>query len=138
MHSSTPCIRYGIGAVRPYVHGPASLPEFVKQIFDASELERHEFGPDSSHVELQIGDSVVVIEAGELPANVSPWVNAIYVYVADADVALRRAIELGAEVISPIEDKSYDERQAGFRDAAGNTWWVATFDPASRTPTYLT
>lgn len=120
-------IRHGIGTVRPYVHGPASLPEFVKAVFGAAELERHEFGPDSFHVELQVGDSVLVIEAGELPSSVSPWVNAIYVYVTDVDAVFRKAIELGAEPVSEAEDKPYQERQAGFRDSAGNTWWVATF-----------
>jgi len=121
-------VRHGIGAVRPYINGPASLPQFVKEVFDAIELERHEFGPDSCHVELQIEDSVLVIEAGELPAEVSPWRNSIYVYVSDVNTVFRRAMELGAESVVEIQDKPYQERQACFRDVAGNTWWVATYN----------
>lgn len=120
-------VRHGIGTVRPYLHGPATLPEFLEKTFQAVELERHDFGPESFHVELQIGDSVVVVEAGELPEDVPPWMGSVYVYVEDVDGVFRRALEHGAEPLAEPEDKPYDERQAGFLDAAGNTWWVATY-----------
>ena len=32
-----------------------------------------------------------------------------------------------AKLIAQVQDKPYQERQAGFRDAAGNCWWVATY-----------
>lgn len=120
-------IRHGLGSVRPYLHGPVSLVSFVKEVFSAVELERHEFGPESFHVELQIGDAVIVIEAGDLPPDVEPWKNSIYVYVADADAAYQRALQLGATSIAEPADKPYTERQAAFRDVAENIWWVATF-----------
>jgi PhnB protein len=120
-------IRQGHGAVRPYLHGPVGLPEFLRQVFGAVELERFEFGPESVHVEMQIGDSTVVVEAGELPPDVRPWVGSVYVYVPDVDAVYLRALELGATSLSAVEDKPYDERQGGFIDAGGNTWWVATY-----------
>ncbi len=120
-------VRHGTGAVRPYIWGPVELLGFVQQIFEAVELERHEFGPRSLHVEMQIGDSVLVIEAGELPPHVSAWVGAIYVYVKDVDAVYARALRLGAKPLAPPEDKPYRERQAGFVDMAGNTWWIATY-----------
>jgi PhnB protein len=120
-------VRHGIGTLRPYIYGPVELLEFVQQTFDAVELERHEFGPRSFHVEMQIGDSVVVIEAGDLPPNLSPWVGTIYVYVEDVDAVYGRALNLGAKPLAQLEDKPYQERQAGFLDAAGNTWWIATY-----------
>jgi PhnB protein len=124
-------IRHGVGSVRPYIHGPVSLLDFVKAVFGAEELERHEFGPESFHVEVRIGDSVMAIEAGDLPPDIAPWTNSIYVYVPDVDRIYRQAIALGAESISQPVDKPYQERQAGFRDSAGNTWWVGTFKPES-------
>lgn len=127
MPNESPHVRHGIGAVRPYICGPLELLHFVQATFDAVELERHEFGPESFHVEMQIGDSVVVIEAGELPPNISPWKCAIYVYVEDVDAVYARALNLGAKPLSPLQDKPYQERQAGFVDAAGNTWWIATY-----------
>lgn len=120
-------VRNGVGAVRPYIHGPMGLVRFLEHVFGAKELERHHFDDDSAHVELQIGDSVIALEAGPLPPGVSAWINAIYVYVPDVDAATARARELGAAVFQEPEDKPYKERQAGFRDEAGNTWWLGTY-----------
>ncbi len=66
-------IRHSIGSVRPYLHGQKELVGFLEEVFDATQLERHEFGPESFHVELQVGDSVIALEAGELPDDISPW-----------------------------------------------------------------
>lgn len=120
-------IRHGLGAVRPYLHGPLELPAFVARVFGASELERHEFDPRNFHVEMQVGDSVLVIEAGDRPGDAQGWQGQVYVYVDDVDAAVARAVELGARLIAPVEDKPYQERQGGFVDAAGNTWWVSTY-----------
>ena len=50
----------------------------------------------------------------------------------DVDAVYARAMELGARSLSAPEDKPYNERQAGFVDVGGNTWWVSTYlgDPA--------
>lgn len=117
-------VRNGFGAIRPYLHGPAGLPEFLKQVFDAVELERNDGGPTL----LQIADSLVWVESGELPADIAPWTGAVYVYVPDVDTAYSRAIHLGAKPISAPQDKPYAERQGGFIDPGGNTWWVSTFE----------
>jgi PhnB protein len=120
-------VRHGLGSVRPYLHGPTGLPEFLEAVFAAQELERHEFGPESFHVELRIGDAVVVVEAGALPPEVAPWTGSVYVYVEDVDATYARALERGAKSIAPPADKPYAERQAGFADAAGNTWWIGSY-----------
>ena len=120
-------IRQGRGSVRPYLYGPVDLPGFVRKTFDATEIERIEFGPRSFHVEMQIGDSTLVIEAGDLSPKAKPWTCSVYVYVEDVDAVFQRALKLGARQIAPVENKPYQERQAGFVDAAGNTWWVATY-----------
>ena len=127
MSRSLSHVRHQIGAVRPYLHGPIGLPEFITKVFGAVELERHEFGPQSFHIEMQIGDSVLVVEAGELPPDTKPWLGSVYVYVEDVDAVFARAVQLGARVLAPVTDKPYQERQGGFLDAAGNTWWVATY-----------
>lgn len=129
MDRQTQYIRFGFGSVRPYLHGPVDLPEFLRKAFGAIELERHEFGPESFHVASRIGDSVVIIEAGTLPRDVPPWVGSVYVYVDDVDGVYRRALELGATSIAEPEEKPYSERSAGFKDTAGNIWWIATYKP---------
>ncbi|MCY4012251.1 MAG: VOC family protein [Gammaproteobacteria bacterium] len=119
-------VRQGFGTVRPYLYGPYELPEFLTAVFDAREMERHEAsGRRAAHVELAIGDSVIVVEAGEMPPAVNPTEASIYVYIEDVDAAYRRALDAGAEAITAPEDKPYGERGCGFR-ACGNTWWVAT------------
>lgn len=125
----TEYIRNGSGRIRPYLHGPVSLPQFVADVLAAEEVERHQLGPRSFHVEFRLGDSALVVEAGELPADVEPWTNSVYAYVPDVDAAFAKAVALGAEPIAAPSDKPYQERQAGFRDAGGNTWWIATFQP---------
>jgi len=127
MKLNTRHIRHGFGAVRPYLYGGLELPAFVQQVFGAVELERHEFGERSFHYEARIGDSVIVIEAGDLPAHVSGTRASIYVYVEDVDETYGRALELGATSVAEPEDKPYQERSAGFTDASGNTWWISHY-----------
>jgi PhnB protein len=116
-------VHKGFGAVRPYLHGPSDLPEFLMKTFGAVELERNESGPTL----LQIGDSLVWVEAGDLPPHIMPWVGSVYAYVENVDDVYQRALQHGAKRISAPEDKPYNERQAGFVDPGGNTWWVSTY-----------
>ena len=117
-------VRHGFGAVRPYLYGGIDLPDFVKQVFDAQELERVAMG-DGFHLELQIGDSVVVLEVSDPPAAGATQA-CVYVYVKDVDAAYQRAIRLGGTSVGKPEEKPYAERAAGVKDTFGNTWWMAT------------
>ena len=66
-------------------------------VFGAREVERHEAsGRRAAHVELTIGDGVVVVEAGELPPEHKPTEASVYVYVEDVDAVYERAVEAGA------------------------------------------
>jgi PhnB protein len=62
-----------------------------------------------------------------LPGHIKAWVGSVYVYVPNVDTVYARAMELGARSISEPNDKPYNERQAGFVDVGGNTWWVSTY-----------
>ena len=126
MNAALEYVRHGIGSVRPYVHGHLHLWELVRDAFGAVELERHEVGPTSFHIEARISDSVIVLETGD-PPHPEGTAGSIYVYVPDVDAAYRRALERGATSIAPPQDKPYQERQAGIRDSFGNTWWIATY-----------
>lgn len=127
MSSNTQHIRHGFGAVRPYLYGGIDLPEFVQKVFGAVELERHEFSERSFHYEARVGDSIIVIEAGDLPAHVSGTKASIYVYVEDVNETYAGALKLGATSIAAPEDKPYQERSAGFMDTSGNTWWISQY-----------
>ncbi|MFN3325909.1 MAG: VOC family protein [Bryobacteraceae bacterium] len=121
-------VRHGFGAARPYLHGYLDLPDFAREVFGAVEIERHEFSPTSWHVESRIGDSVVVIEAGD-PPHPAATKASVYVYVEDVDAVYRRALDFGAISVEAPEDKPYNERSAGVRDSFGNIWWISTYIP---------
>ena len=123
-------IRHGVGAVRPYIHGPLRTWDLVRDAFGAQEVERHEFGPKSFHIEARIGDSIIVLETGD-PPHPDGFPGSVYVYVPDVDVAYQAALESGATSIQEPSDKPYQERQAGVRDSYGNVWWIATYQDES-------
>jgi PhnB protein len=126
-------IRHGMGTVRPYLYGTAALVDWVKQTFGADELERAA-AENGEHVELRIGDSVVVLETGDPPPSFAAPAS-VYVYVENVDDAYMRAIAAGAQSLAMPENKPYQERGAGVKDSFGNTWWLATYTGA-RTPVY--
>jgi PhnB protein len=85
-------IRHSLGATRPCLYGHLDLPEFVKHAFGAVELER--IGDDKGfHVESKIGDSVVVMETGEFPPDVTPTRASIYVYLEDVARGCGRGLQ---------------------------------------------
>jgi PhnB protein len=121
-------IHLGRGSVRTYLYGKHDLPDFVSEVFGARELERHTFPNGGHHVEAEIGDSIIVVEAAEsFPSGVRPTRNSIYVYVADVDAAYKRALEMGATSITPPEKKPYQEHACGVKDRFGNIWYISTY-----------
>jgi uncharacterized glyoxalase superfamily protein PhnB len=115
-------------AVSPYliVKGAAKQIDFLKQVFGAEQIARHE-DPEGKimHAELKIGDSIV-----ELADSSEKWGvlnSALHVYVPDVDAAYKRALDGGATSAYPVMDMFYGERSGGVKDPFGNTWYIATF-----------
>lgn len=104
---------------RIVVADPENLIAFIKQVFRA----RGEFRPGVP-AEIGIGDSVVMISDGGGLREPAPAF--LYVYVQDADLTYRRAIEANAISIEEPTDLPYGDRRATVRDAWGNTWQIAT------------
>jgi PhnB protein len=121
-------VRNGFSSVRPYVFGPHSILDFLEGSLNGRVLARHQQDGNAQHVEVQVGDSVVVLELRD-PPHEAGFPGSIYVYVEDVDFAVKRAQDYAVEVFSPVADKPYAERQVGIRDAYGNVWWVATYKP---------
>ena len=99
----------------------------MEKVFGAVEVECQWMGDAACHYEARIGDSTIVIEAGEHAPEIVETVASVYVYVEDVDVTWKRAMEAGATPVAEPEDKPYQERGAGFQDAHGNTWYVSTY-----------
>lgn len=121
-------IRHGKGSVRPYIYGRLDLPDFVREVFGAQEIERLGYPEGGFHIEAQIGDSVIVMEAGESFSSQSGATkNSIYVYVDKVDAAYQRAIAIGATSLAAPEDKPYQERAGSVNDSFGNIWYISTY-----------
>jgi PhnB protein len=49
----------------------------------------------------------------------------LYIYVADADTALKRALDSGLKIVDPMQDKEWGDRCGGVQDLFGHIWYIA-------------
>ena len=122
----TPCLT---------VHGAGKALDFYAAVFGATERMRFP-GPGGSvaHAEIQIGDSVVIVEDEDprretkgppttgLPGNPAY----LFIYVEDVDAVVEYAAKLGATVQRPAQDQFYGDRDAFIVDPFGHGWTVAS------------
>jgi PhnB protein len=117
----------GLHNVNVYLHPRRAEPliAFLKRAFGAQELAKHA-SPDGvvHHAEIRIGDSVV--EMGEAHDKYEPMPAMLYLYVPNVDAVYRQTVAAGATSFQEPVDQPYGDRQAGVRDAFGNTWYIAT------------
>lgn len=117
----------GAPTVQPYLHPLRAEPviRFLKRALGAQELGRHETPQgELMHATFKIGTSH--LEMGEAGGPYQPMPGAFYLYVEDADALYQRALQAGATSLYPPTDQPYGDRNAGVRDAFGNTWYIAT------------
>ena len=94
------------------------LVAFVKHVFGAGGAYR-----ENAPSEITIGDSIIMLtDAGVR----RPMPAFLYVYVADADAAYRRALDSGAQSIEAPIDTPYGDHRCMIEDRWGNTWQIAT------------
>ena len=126
----------GFHTLTPYVivKGAAEAIDFYKKAFGAEELFRMP-GPDGKtvgHAEIKIGDSIVMLsdECPEFGARSPQALNGTPVsfmfYVKDADTAFKRAVDAGAKVLQPLENKFYGDRSGTVADPFGHQWTIGT------------
>jgi PhnB protein len=64
-------------------------------------------------------------EVGNLsPETLSGTSVRVMLHVADPDAVAQRAVELGAELLYPVEDQPYGMRQGRIRDPFGHHWLI--------------
>jgi PhnB protein len=122
----TPCL---------VVQGGAKALEFYAEVFGATERMRFP-GPGGTvaHAEMQIGDSVVIVEdevpeqgsKAPPPGGVAGSPSSLFIYVEDVDAVVARAVELGATLQRPPQDQFYGDRDGYVVDPFGHGWTVAT------------
>jgi PhnB protein len=116
-------IPQGLHNVNVYLHPRRAEPliAFMKRAFGAQELAKYA-SPDGvvHHAQIRIGDSVV--EMGEAHGKYESMPAMFYLYVPNVDAVYRQTVAAGATSFQEPTDQPYGDRQAGVRDAFGNTW----------------
>ena len=116
----------GFHTVTPYLMVPDAddLVEFMGRAFGATEVFRARGAHGGLHVEVRLGDSMVMIggmQSGE------PQPAAIFLYMDGVDDIYDRALEAGATSIEEPADRITEGyRRAGVSDPFGNAWFIAT------------
>jgi len=116
----------GFTTVTPYlvVTDADSYLSFLVNAFAAEEvgLSRRENGT-IANAQVQIGTSMLMLTQSDDFLKASS--SAFYLYVENADQAMQQALDCGAEMIMPVDDMSYGDRQGGVKDPEGNIWWIS-------------
>lgn len=115
------------------VKGAAQAIEFYKKAFAATESFRL-LAPDGDigHAELKIGDSVIMLAdvSNTAPFSSPPALAGstigLHLYVEDADGLFAQAVDAGAKVVRPLQDRFYGDRSGALEDPFGHIWFVAT------------
>lgn len=116
----------GYGVVSPYlfVDDAVEYIDFLTTAFGAEEADRT-LRADGQIANAQLSFSGTMIMLSEASENYPASRAAYYLFVADADASMARAVAAGAIEIMAVADKPYGERQGGVRDVAGNIWWIS-------------
>ena len=126
----------GVQAVFPMLvcRSPEAEMNFCAAAFGAVEQVRRP-GPDGSpiHIAMRINEAFLVVQA-EFPdavASRAPTADGsspvvIFVYVADVDQAVERAVAMGATILIPVQDQFWGDRTARILDPSGHVWTVAS------------
>ena len=126
----------GVQPVFPMLvcQSPEAEMNFCAEAFGAVEQVRRP-GPDGSpiHIAMRINGAFLVVQS-EFPGVVASRVPntdgsspvVLFVYVADVDAAVERAVALGATVLMPAQDQFWGDRTARILDPSGHVWTVAS------------
>jgi PhnB protein len=117
----------GFHTVTPYLvaSDAAAVIDFLQRAFDATLCERIDDEKRRiRHALLKVGDSMVMLTDGNEECPPAP--AGFYLYMSEIDAAYDRALRAGGVSVMEPADQFYGDRNAGVRDACGNTWWLAT------------
>ena len=116
----------GYAVVNPYLvaAGADGYIRFLIAAFGAVE-EGRSVTPTGRLANSQINIGGARLMLSEATPDYQPTASAFMIYVENADAAVKRAVDAGAEQIMDVADMPYDDRQGGVRDPQGNIWWIS-------------
>ncbi|MBN8571725.1 MAG: VOC family protein [Ignavibacteria bacterium] len=116
----------GYHTITPFlvVKDARRLIDFMQKAFDAEVMHVSENDGVVMHGEVKIGNSILMVAEENVNAPASP--TGLYLYVTDTDTMYKKAIAAGGVSIMEPADQFYGDRNAGVKDFAGNSWWIAT------------
>lgn len=125
----------GYEGATPYliINGASAALDFYKKGFGAAEIMRIPApGGKIGHAEIKIGKAIVMLaDEGsgmdyKSPRSLGGSPVSMMVYVPDVDAFIKRAVDAGAKLIRPVEDKFYGDRSGSLEDPFGHHWHFAT------------
>jgi PhnB protein len=111
----------------------AAEVSFCVSAFGAAEISRRSTADGNVlHAALKIGDTMIMVHgetahlASRAPAldGTSPVV--IFLYLANVDAALQKAVAAGARILLPAADQAWGDRVGRIIDPAGHVWNIAS------------
>jgi PhnB protein len=116
----------GFNTVTPYffVKNAESFVSFLIQGLGGQETCRT-MAPNGriQNAQVKLGSSTVMVS--EATDQYRPMASAFYLYVENADAAMKRALDQGASLEMPVDNMPYGDRQGGVKDTHGNIWWIS-------------
>jgi uncharacterized glyoxalase superfamily protein PhnB len=75
------------------------------------------------NAQVRFGDTTIMVS--DAVDWREPTRGTYYLYVADADAAMARALGAGGAQFGEVRDQEYGDRQGGVVDPGGNIWWLS-------------
>ena len=112
-------------AVIPYLilNDANAFFDFVTKVFGAESknIYHREDNITIMHAEITISGSMIMF--AQATEQYAEQTTGLFIYVDDADLTFKKALENEAQVVMDLEDKDYG-RSGGVKDPTGNTWWI--------------
>ncbi|MFZ0548992.1 MAG: VOC family protein [Candidatus Promineifilaceae bacterium] len=116
--------REGFHTITPYLRVPEIDPviQFLQQAFRATETYRGTGGGGGIHLEMRIGNSMLMIGSGSTITETVP--ATFFLYVEDVDGVYQSALDAGAaSLLEPADGLFGEKRGAGVKDPFGIDWF---------------
>lgn len=121
-------------AATPYltVDDAAAAIDFYQRAFGAVEVMRFEHQGKIGHAEIRIGTAPIMLADAypdmgmRSPKTLGGCPVSIMLYVPDVDDFVARAVQAGAKLQHPVEDRFYGDRSGSLEDPFGHLWHIAT------------